>query len=55
VLDIVGSSVRIGIEAPAEIRIFRHELWIEIEAENKAAADTNVAVLPPSLNPSSST
>ena len=55
VLDIVGSSVRIGIEAPAEIRIFRHELWIEIEGENKAAAEANIADLPPPRNPSSST
>jgi carbon storage regulator len=54
VLDIVGSNVRIGIEAPPEIRIFRHELWLEIQAENKAAAEASVADLPPPKNPSSS-
>ena len=37
VLDILGSNVRIGIEAPQEIRIFRHELWLEIQAENEPA------------------
>jgi carbon storage regulator len=47
VLDIVGSTVRIGIEAPAEIRIFRHELWLEIQAENKAASETSIEDLPP--------
>jgi len=39
VLEVAGSSVRIGIEAPAEIRIFRHELWLEIQADNRAASD----------------
>jgi carbon storage regulator len=47
VLDIVGSTVRIGIEAPTEIRIFRQELWLEIQAENKAASETTVEDLPP--------
>ena len=54
VLDIVGSTVRIGIEAPPEIRIFRHELWLEIQAENKAAAEASIGDLPPPSNPSSS-
>ncbi len=39
VLEIAGSSVRIGIEAPTEIRIFRHELWLEIQAENSAVSE----------------
>jgi carbon storage regulator len=54
VLDIVGSTVRIGIEAPPEIRIFRHELWLEIQAENKAAAEASVTDLPPQGTSSSS-
>ena len=53
-LDIVGSNVRIGIEAPSEIRIFRHELWLEIQAENKAASEASVTDLPPPKHPSSS-
>ena len=55
VLDIVGSNVRIGIEAPPEIRIFRHELWLEIQAENETATEACVTDPPPSKNPSSST
>ena len=47
VLEIAGSSVRIGIEAPAEIRIFRHELWLEIQAENGAAPDASGTAKPP--------
>ena len=50
-LDIVGSNVRIGIEAPPEIRIFRHELWLEIQAENRAASEANVQDLPPPKHP----
>ena len=51
VLDIVGSNVRIGIEAPSEIRIFRHELWLEIQAENKAASEASGTEIPPVSGP----
>jgi carbon storage regulator len=42
VLDVAGSTVRLGIDAPAEIPVFRHEVWEAIEAENRAAADASV-------------
>jgi carbon storage regulator len=51
VLEIAGSSVRIGIEAPAEIRIFRHELRLEIQAENRAASESNGTQIPPVPGP----
>jgi carbon storage regulator len=38
VLDIVGSSVRLGIEAPKAIPVYRHEIWVAIQEENRAAA-----------------
>jgi carbon storage regulator len=50
VLDIVGSNVRLGIEAPPEIRIFRQEIWLEIQAENRAASESSIGDLP-SSNP----
>ncbi len=53
VLDIVGSTVRIGIEAPASVPIFRHEIWLEVKAENQAAAEASADDLP-SVDPSSS-
>jgi carbon storage regulator len=53
VLDIVGSTVRIGIEAPASVPIFRHEIWLEVKAENQAAAEASIDDLP-SVDPSSS-
>jgi len=42
VLEVVGSTVRLGIDAPAEIPVFRHELWEAVKEENRAAADASV-------------
>jgi carbon storage regulator len=54
VLDVVGSTVRLGIDAPAEIPVYRHEVWEAIEAENRAAADSSLDQLkaPEETNPS---
>lgn len=46
VLEIVGSSVRLGIEAPAEVSVYRHEIWAAIKEENRAAANASVDDLP---------
>jgi carbon storage regulator len=45
VLEVVGSTVRLGIDAPAEIPVFRHELWEAVKEENRAAADSSVSQL----------
>ena len=42
VLEVAGSTVRLGIDAPAEIPVFRHELWEAVKEENRAAADASV-------------
>ena len=56
VLEITGSSVRLGIEAPAEVAVYRHEILAAIEEENRAAAETSVDDLPsPDTTPPSST
>lgn len=47
VLEIVGSSVRLGIEAPSEIPVHRHEVWVAVQAENRAAAEASVDDLTP--------
>ncbi len=39
VVDIQGDVVRLGISAPAEIKIFRGEIYQEIQEENRQAAD----------------
>ena len=38
VLDIQGDQIRIGIEAPKNIKVFRKEIYLEIQEENKNAA-----------------
>jgi carbon storage regulator len=46
ILDVAGSTVRIGIEAPAEVPIYRYEIWAAVQAENKAAAESSVDDMP---------
>jgi carbon storage regulator len=46
VLEISGSTVRIGIEAPTAVAVHRHEVWIAVQEENRAAAQASVDDLP---------
>jgi len=46
VLEISGQTVRIGIEAPRSVRIYREEIWLEVKRENEAAAGAADAKLP---------
>jgi len=48
VLEVVGSTVRLGIEAPEEVRVYRHEIWEAVKQENLAAADASITALPTS-------
>jgi carbon storage regulator len=47
VLEVRGATVRLGIEAPRSVSIYREELWLEIKQENEAAA--NAAIELPTL------
>ena len=38
IADIQGDSIRIAIDAPKNIKIFRGEVYAAIQAENKSAA-----------------
>jgi carbon storage regulator len=38
ILHISDGQVKIGIEAPSEVRIFREEIYAEIEKQNVLAA-----------------
>ena len=38
-LEISGSSVRLGIDAPAEVAVYRHEILQAVQEENRAAAE----------------
>ena len=39
VLDIRGDHIKLGISAPKEIPIYRKEVYIQIQNENKQATD----------------
>ncbi len=41
VLDIQGEQVRIGISAPRSVSIHRKEIFLEIQQENKKAAEAS--------------
>jgi carbon storage regulator len=38
VLEVRGGTVRIGIDAPRSLVIYREEIWLEVKRENEAAA-----------------
>ena len=38
VVDVRGDQVKIGIDAPRDIMVHRHEVYEEIQAENQRAA-----------------
>jgi carbon storage regulator len=40
IIEIRGDQVRIGVDAPKTVKVFRQEVFDAIKAENKAAADS---------------
>ena len=42
VLEVKGDQVKIGIKAPKNVSIFRKEIYVQIEEENKKAAEQTV-------------
>jgi carbon storage regulator len=40
IIEIRGDQVRIGIDAPRSVKVFRQEVFDAIKAENKAAAES---------------
>lgn len=49
VLEVSGQTVRLGIEAPRSLRVYREEIWLEVKRENEAAALAARADLPADL------
>lgn len=46
VMEVSGSSVRIGIQAPRSVPVYREEIWEAVRAENAAAARSATTKLP---------
>ena len=38
VMDVQGNQIRLGIDAPKEVKVYREEIIERIKAENKNAA-----------------
>ncbi len=46
VMEVSASTVRLGIEAPRGVSIFREEIWLAVKEENRAAAAADADALP---------
>lgn len=42
IVEIKGNQIRVGIDAPADLRIYREEIYLQILEENKKAAETGM-------------
>ena len=43
ILEIRGDQIKLGISAPSDVSIYRKEVYLQIQEENKAALETNNA------------
>lgn len=50
VIEVRGDQVKIGIEAPRDVKVFREEVFVAIQAENKKAAATAADAALPELD-----
>lgn len=46
IMEIVGNQVRVGIQAPQSIRVYREEIWMAVKEDNRAAATDAPPALP---------
>ena len=44
IIEIRGDQVRIGVDAPRNVKVFRQEVYDAIKAENKAASESAVQI-----------
>lgn len=49
-IDVHGDQVKIGIEAPKNVKVFRQEVFDAIQSENKAAVVENSSDSKDALN-----
>jgi carbon storage regulator len=46
VVDIKGDQVKLGIDAPSQVKVYRREVYAAIQEENRAAASAAPQTLP---------
>lgn len=46
VVDIKGDQVKLGINAPSQVKVYRREVYAAIQEENRAAAAASPKSLP---------
>jgi carbon storage regulator len=46
IIDVSGGTVRLGIDAPRSVRVYREEIWLEVKAQNEAAAQAAAGPMP---------
>ena len=49
VLSVLGEKVRLGIQAPRDVPVFRKEVFLEIQAQNLEAAESSKEALDQAL------
>ena len=49
VVEVKGDMVRLGIQAPRDVQVWRRELWEAIVEENKKAAEEATAAAVPEI------
>ena len=50
IVEVKGDVVRLGIQAPRTVQVWRRELWDAIVAENRKAALETSATIPPVIS-----
>ncbi|MBD8498256.1 carbon storage regulator CsrA [Paenibacillus arenosi] len=44
VVEVNGDQVRLGVDAPADISVYREEIFLSIKAQNEAASRENLSM-----------
>lgn len=47
VMEVAGQTVRLGIDAPKGLPVYREEIWLAVKAENVAASESPAQALTP--------
>ena len=44
IIEVRGDQVRIGVDAPKNVKVYRQEVYDAIRAENKAASESELTI-----------